>query len=205
MSASFLPTLPFQLSYPLLFGVLLVAGMLGGEIARALRLPRMIGYAVVGFVFGPLAGAMGMAPLIDEARIFVDLAMGSALRLGAWTSSGASRLPLTSRPARQSLLPYRRVRDLDRSTPPRARGLAARSRYHTPAVVCSPCTTPTRWQVTERALRLCALNGLARLGLVTIMLGSAHYEWHVDRNAVLHPSTSSPARSSSGSWRGPLA
>ena len=79
MSASFLPTLPFQLSYPLLFGVLLVAGMLGGELARALRLPRMIGYAVVGFVFGPLASAMGMGALIDEARIFVELALGLVL------------------------------------------------------------------------------------------------------------------------------
>ena len=28
MDPGFLPTLPFQLSYPLLFGVLLVAGML---------------------------------------------------------------------------------------------------------------------------------------------------------------------------------
>ena len=57
MNASFLPALPFELSYPLLFGVLLVAGMLGGEIARAVRLPRMIGYAVVGFVFGPANSA----------------------------------------------------------------------------------------------------------------------------------------------------
>ena len=79
MNASFLPSLPFELSYPLLFGVLLVAGMLGGEIARALRLPRMVGYAVVGFIFGPLAGAMGLGPLIDEARIFVDLALGLVL------------------------------------------------------------------------------------------------------------------------------
>jgi hypothetical protein len=43
MNLSFLPTLPFTLSYPLLFGVLLVAGMLGGEIARIARIPRIIG------------------------------------------------------------------------------------------------------------------------------------------------------------------
>src|SRR5688572_4291120 len=79
MNASFLPSLPFELSYPLLFGVLLVAGMLGGEIARAFKLPRMIGYTVVGFVFGPLATAMGMDPLISEARIFIDLALGLVL------------------------------------------------------------------------------------------------------------------------------
>ena len=31
---TFLPALPLQMSYPLLFGVLLVAGMMGGELAR---------------------------------------------------------------------------------------------------------------------------------------------------------------------------
>ena len=45
MNASFLPSLPFEQIDPLLYGVLLVAGILGGEIARALKLPRMIGYA----------------------------------------------------------------------------------------------------------------------------------------------------------------
>jgi len=37
MNPAFLPSLPFALSYPLLFGVLLVAGMLGGEAARAVH------------------------------------------------------------------------------------------------------------------------------------------------------------------------
>src|SRR5207302_1680330 len=44
MNPAFLPQLPFALSYPLLFGLLLVAGMLGGEAARAVRLPRLLGY-----------------------------------------------------------------------------------------------------------------------------------------------------------------
>src|SRR3954463_14634820 len=79
MNLSFLPTLPFDLSYPLLFGVLLVAGVVGGELARVLRMPRIIGYVVVGVVTGPLAGAMHIDPLIDKARIFVDLALGLVL------------------------------------------------------------------------------------------------------------------------------
>jgi Kef-type K+ transport system membrane component KefB len=79
MSLSFLPSLPFEMSYPLLFGALLVAGMLGGEFARLLRLPRIIGYVVVGFIINPLVQAMQMRPLIEEARIFVDLALGLVL------------------------------------------------------------------------------------------------------------------------------
>src|SRR3954470_21644983 len=79
MNASFLPSLPFHLSFALLFGVLLVAGMLGGELARYFRVPRIVGYVLVGFVFGPLASAMGLALLIDEARIFVELALGLVL------------------------------------------------------------------------------------------------------------------------------
>ena len=79
MDTSFLPTLPLTLSYPLLFGVLLVAGMLGGEAARQLRLPRVVGYVLVGFAIAPLARAMNMGPLVDEARIFVDIALGLVL------------------------------------------------------------------------------------------------------------------------------
>src|SRR5512140_2255780 len=79
MSTPFLPSLPLEFSYPLLFAVLLVAGMLGGEMARAARLPRIIGYVVVGMVFAPLARAMSLEPLIDSGRIFVDLALGLVL------------------------------------------------------------------------------------------------------------------------------
>src|SRR5580765_2686858 len=79
MDMSFLPAFPPQLSYALLFGLLLVTGMLGGEVARRLRLPRVIGYVLVGFAIAPVAAAMSMGPLIDEARIFVDIALGLVL------------------------------------------------------------------------------------------------------------------------------
>ena len=79
MNPAFLPSLPFALSYPLLFGLLLVAGMLGGEAARAVHLPRVLGYVVVGFVIAPLVAALGIDPLIERARIFVDLALGLVL------------------------------------------------------------------------------------------------------------------------------
>src|SRR6187402_1841201 len=195
MNATFLPTLPFELSYPLLFGVLLVAGMLGGEIARALRLPRMIGYAVVGFVFGPLGGTMGMGPLIDEARIFVDLAMGLVLfDLGRrmdlkWMRRDWS---LLATGLAESLLTFIAVfltfQALDFR--PVLCGLAAAIAMTTsPAVVLLTVhDTRSEGQVTERALNLTALNGLLASIIVTIMLGSAHYESRMSlETVVLHP------------------
>jgi Kef-type K+ transport system membrane component KefB len=195
MSASFLPTLPFELSYPLLFGVLLVAGMLGGEIARALRAPRMIGYAVVGFVFGPLAGAMGMGPLIDEARIFVDLAMGLVLfDLGRrmdlkWMRRDWS---LLATGLAESLLTFVVVFFVMEALDfrPIHAGLAAAIAMTTsPAVVLLTVhDTRSEGQVTERALNLTALNGLLASVIVTIMLGPAHYEAQTSiETAVLHP------------------
>ena len=195
MNASFLPTLPFELSYPLLFGVLLVAGMLGGEIARALRLPRMIGYALVGFVFGPLAVAMGMGPLIDEARIFVDLALGLVLfDLGRrmdvkWMRRDWS---LLATGLAESLLTFIAVflvmEALDFR--PVLAGLAAAIAMTTsPAVVLLIVhDTHSEGQVTERALNLTALNGLLASIIVTLLLGSAHYESRMSlETAVLHP------------------
>src|SRR5688572_20063988 len=79
MGTAFLPSLPLPLSYPLLFGVLLLAGMIGGEASRRLGLPRVIGYVVVGFILEPFVRAAGLAPLMVEARIFVDLALGLVL------------------------------------------------------------------------------------------------------------------------------
>src|SRR5687767_3244820 len=195
MSATFLPSLPFQLSFPLLFGVLLVAGMLGGELARALRIPRMIGYAVVGFVFGPITGAMGLGALIDEARIFVDLALGLVLfDLGRrmdlkWMRRDWS---LLATGLAESLLTFIAVfvtlEALDFR--PVLAGIAAAIAMTTsPAVVLLIVhDTHAEGQVTERALNLCALNGLLASVIVTIMLGSAHYESRMSlETAVLHP------------------
>jgi Kef-type K+ transport system membrane component KefB len=195
MNAAFLPALPFELSYPLLFGVLLVAGMLGGEIARALRLPRMVGYSLVGLVFGPLAGAMGLGPLVDEARIFVDLALGLVLfdlgrRMDLKWMRRDWTLAVTG--VAESLLTFAAVfltlEALDFRTVPA--GLAAAIAMTTsPAVVLLTVhDTHAEGQVTERALNLVALNGLLASVVVTIMLGSAHYESRMSiETAVLHP------------------
>ena len=183
MNFSFLPTLPFTLSYPLLFGVLLVAGMLGGEIARMVRVPRIIGYVVVGFLLAPFTQAMGMDSLIDEARIFVDLALGLVLfDLGRrmdlkwmkrdWTiaACGFAESLLAFFAVLAALLAFR-------FDPVKAGLAAAIAMTTSPAVLMLIVhDSASDGQVTERAMNPTALNGLLSSILVTILLGSEHYE-----------------------------
>jgi Kef-type K+ transport system membrane component KefB len=195
MNFAFLPSLPFTLSYPLLFGVLLVAGMLGGELARIARIPRIIGYVVVGFLLAPFTRAMGLASLLDEARIFVDLALGLVLfDLGRrmdlqwmkrdWTiaAAGFAESLLAFFAVLATLLAFR--------FDPVMAGLAAAIAMTTsPAVLLLVVhDTQSEGQVTERAMNLVALNGLSASILVTILLGSAHFEAQTRVEvAILHP------------------
>jgi Kef-type K+ transport system membrane component KefB len=195
MNSSFLPSLPLELSYPLLFGVLLVAGMMGGELARLLRLPRIIGYVIVGLAIAPLAEAVGLRLLIDEARIFVDLSLGLVLfELGRrmdlrWLKRDWS---LAATGMVESALTFGLVfatlvfLDFE----PIKAGLAAAIAMTTSPAVVLFMTHETRseGQVTERAINLVALNGLLASILVTIMLGSAHFERNLDlETAVFMP------------------
>jgi NhaP-type Na+/H+ or K+/H+ antiporter len=195
MDTRFLPSLPLELNYALLFGVLLVAGMLGGEAARQLRLPRIIGYVLVGFLIAPVAAAMNIGPLLEEARIFVDIALGLVLfDLGRrmdlawvkrdWTlaASSAGECALTFGAV------FATLAWLDFS--PLQAGLAAAIAMATsPAVVLLVAQdTRAEGQVTERALTLVALNSLLASVVVTMLLASVHYEVRLDLDtAVLHP------------------
>lgn len=196
MNTSFLPTLPLELSYPLLFGALLVAGVMGGELARLLRLPRLIGYVFVGLAVSPMAAAMHIGPLIDQARIFVDLALGLVLfELGRrmdlrWMRRDWS---LAASGIAESALSFAAVFVLlvEVGIAPVKAGLAAAIAMTTAPSVLLFMSHETRseGQVTERALNLAALNGLMASILVTIMLGSAHYarsRLEIEA-AVLHP------------------
>jgi Kef-type K+ transport system membrane component KefB len=195
MNTDFLPAWPFAVSYPLLFGVLLLGGLLGGEGARLLRLPRILGYVAVGFAIAPVARALNLDPLLDQARIFVDLALGLVLfDLGRrmdlqwmkrdWTLAAAGLA--------ESLLAFLAVFAcliaLDFAAV-KAGIIAAISMATSPAVVLLVVQdTRAEGQVTERSLNLVALNSLLASILTTIMLTSAHLESRMDpETAILHP------------------
>ena len=192
---NFLPSVPLPLSFPLLFGVLLLAGMVGGEAARRLHLPRVIGYVVVGFILEPLVRGAGLAPLLVEARIFVDLALGLVLfDLGRRMDVGWMRRDWTLAVSglAESLLTFAVVFAtlvyLDFS--PVKAGLAAAIAIATSPAVLMLVSEDLRaeGQVTSRALNLVALNSLLASILATILLASAHYQTRLDvESAVLHP------------------
>lgn len=195
MDTNFLPGLPPQLSHALLFGVLLVAGMLGGEVARRLHAPRVIGYVVVGFAIAPFASAVGMSPLLDHTRIFVDIALGLILfDLGRrmdlawmkrdWTlaASGVAESFIAFGLVFATLMAF--------DYPPLLCAIAASIAMATsPAVVLLGVQDlKSEGQVTERALNLTALNSLVASILVTILLASAHYDAGLAlETVVLHP------------------
>ena len=195
MNLEFLPTLPLQLSYPLLFGVLLVAGMMGGEAARVLRLPRVLGYVLIGFLLGPFARAVSFDP-IAEVRIFVDLALGLVLfdlgrRMDLRWMRRDWTLPFSG--IAESLFSFAAVFATLRwfDFPAIEAGLAAAIAMTTSPAVLMMIVHDTRseGQVTERALNLAALNGLLASIITTLMLGSAYLgtaRWDLE-TALLHP------------------
>jgi Kef-type K+ transport system membrane component KefB len=194
MDLDFLPSWPMTLSYPLLFGALLVVGMMGGELARQARLPRVIGYVLVGFGLGPLAQAVSF-DLIAEARIFVDLAVGLVLfDLGRRVDLQWMRRDwtLAASGLAESLLSFFAVfaTFLALEFPAVEAGLAAAIAMTTSPAVLLLIVHDSRaeGQVTERAINLTALNGLLASIVTTIMLGSAHFESKVGlETALLHP------------------
>ena len=79
-SAWFLPAWPPPFGELAVFGALLLAGLLGGELVhRLLALPRITGYVLAGIACGPQALGLVHGPLLTEARVFVDLALGLIL------------------------------------------------------------------------------------------------------------------------------
>jgi len=80
MALHFLPTLPSQLNVIALFGIILLLGLMGGELARHVRfLPRISGYIVIGFLLGPGGLNIVGTPVLIITRLFVDISLGIIL------------------------------------------------------------------------------------------------------------------------------
>jgi len=76
----FLPSFPLPSSAVLLFGTLMLAGLVGGwAVERFLSLPRIAGYVITGLVLGPGGVSLLDPGTLQDARIFVDIALGLVL------------------------------------------------------------------------------------------------------------------------------
>ena len=193
---TFLPQYPFVTNPLLLFGLLLLAGLIGGELVkRVLRLPRIVGYVLIGLTLG--AGGLGTldAGLVNDAWIFVDIALGLILfELGrrlhfAWLRNDRWLLATGLLESALSFgfvyftLIYFDVK------PIYAAVAAAIGVSSSPAVVLLVAQElKAEGQVTERALNLVAMNSVIAVILTTMLLSWLHHEYRASWTMIaLHP------------------
>lgn len=70
----------FYINILMLFGIILVAGITGGQLAHKTRFfPRITGYIIVGFLLGPHVTGILNSDLLARAKIFTELATGLVL------------------------------------------------------------------------------------------------------------------------------
>ena len=193
---NFPPPFPFAPNPLLLFGLLLLAGLAGGELARrVLRLPRIVGYVLIGLALGASGLNLLDAGLIKEAWIFVDIALGLILfELGrrlhfAWLRNDRWLLATGLLESALSFgFVYFALTYLD--VKPIYAALAAAIGVSTsPAVVLLVAQElKAEGQVTERALNLVAMNSVVAFVLTTMLLSWLHHEYRASWTMIaLHP------------------
>lgn len=193
---SFLPQFPLDMHPLLLFGVLLIAGVAGGELVqRIVRLPRITGYVLTGMVFGP--GVLGVLDekLLAQSWIFVDIALGLVLfELGRrlhlrWLVRERYLLATGMLESALSFgLVYGALMHFDVPAL-NAAIVAAIGVSSSPAVVMLVARDlRAEGQLTERALHLVAINSVVAFTLTTMFLSWMHREYRADWiTVVLHP------------------
>ena len=196
MSFEFLPQFPLPANPLALFGVLLLAGALGGELTRrVLNLPRITGYVLIGLTLGASGLDVLDSRMLGYARIFFDVGLGLVLfELGrrldfTWLKRDRWLLVMATA---ESLLSFGCMFgallwfDI---APLYAAVAAAIGISSSPAIVMLVARElRAEGQVTERALNLVAINSVVAFVLMTMLLSWIHREYHAGWFVmVLHP------------------
>lgn len=179
-----------------LFGLLLLAGFCGGElIRRVLRLPRIVGYVVIGIALGASGVNVLDEKLLHESWIFAEIALGLVLfELGrrlhfAWLRNDRWLLATGLLESALSFgLIYGALVYFD-ARPIYAAVAAAIGVSTSPAVVLLVARElKAEGQVTERALNLTAMNSVIAFVLTTMLGSWIYHEYRAGWiTAVLHP------------------
>ena len=192
----FLPQFPLPANPLALFGVLLAAGALGGElIRRVLNLPRITGYVLIGLALGSSGLNLLDAGMLGYMRVFIDVGLGLVLfDLGRrldfewlsrdrWLAVMALAESLLSFACMFGALAWLGI------TPLYAAVAAAVGVSSSPAIVLLVAREQrAEGQVTERALNLVAINSVVAFVLVTMLLSWIHSQYNASSlTVVLHP------------------
>lgn len=192
---SFLPDFPPPMNALALFGALLLAGLMGGDLARRALLPAITGYIAVGMLVGKTGLGLLTPELLVQARVFVDISLGLLLfDLGRRLDLRWLRQDrwLLASGITESLLSFTliyAVLALFGLSPLFAAIAAAIGISTSPAVVMRIAQEQrAEGQVTERALSLVALNSVIAFVAVTMLLSALHFGYAADwGNVLLHP------------------
>lgn len=77
---NFLPSFPLQFNVITIFGITLLFGLIGGELARRIPLlPRISGYLAIGFLLGPGGFNIISHSVLLNTRLFIDISLGIIL------------------------------------------------------------------------------------------------------------------------------
>jgi Kef-type K+ transport system membrane component KefB len=183
---AFLPGWPLSSNQMIWVGVLLVAGVAGGEIVQRLfRLPRVTGYAAAGIALGPDGWGLIGKPLLDELVVFADIALGLVLfELGtrldvAWLRrSPALALMGVAEALGAAVLVFVTLHWHFGQQPLVAAVAAAIAMSTSPAVLIRVAADlRAEGQVTERALILTAINGVVVFLALTVLIPWLHLEY----------------------------
>jgi len=182
----FLPVLPLTLTPAVLFGLLLVGGLLGGEVARRFfLLPRIVGYVLIGMLFGHAGLGLLSSRLIHQNQVFLDISLGLILfelgrrldyqwlRRNRWLFATA-----IAESAFAFVAVYFGLRYFDYE--PLFSAIAAAIGVATsPAVVLLVAhELRSEGQLTERMLLLTAVNSVFAFFCATLLLPFLHMEHH---------------------------
>jgi Kef-type K+ transport system membrane component KefB len=178
----FLPHYPLHFNPIVLFGLTLLLGLLGGELARMTRiLPRISGYIIVGFLVGPNGLNITTPSALADASYFVDIALGLILfDLGRhldlkWLRHDRGLLPMAiTESSLTFIFVFSILYFFDFPWLPSA--LAATIATATsPAIVMMVAhDISSDGPITRRTMMLTSLNNLFSLVLFTILLPITH-------------------------------
>jgi Kef-type K+ transport system membrane component KefB len=183
---AFLPGWPPLANQMIWVGVVLVAGIAGGELVQRLaRLPRVTGYAAAGLALGPGGWGLIDQPLVDELVVFADIALGLVLfELGtrldlAWLRrTPALALMGVAEALGAAALVFVTLSWYFGHAPLVAAVAAAIAMSTSPAVLIRVAADlRAEGQVTERALLLTAINGVIAFLALTVLIPWLHLEY----------------------------
>lgn len=193
----FLPPFPDRADPLALFSLLMVSGLIMGELLqRRLKLPRIVGYVMAGTLFGPsLFGwitveSLAVArPLADTALGLLLLEIGRRLDL-RWLRRNPALLRTAAAEASLSFLAIFGYATLLVGLSPAWGGAAAAiTMASSPAVVLLTAEeTRAQGQVASRTVLFTSLNCAASFVVFAVVLGLIHGEHSDDwLNALVHP------------------